>query len=868
MKTRILPLTITVMATLGLAGQAQTFTDIGATPPTPGPNDVYMTDESNVQQVPGLNYYSNGGNGAPVCPGEIFTTGSYAGGYVLSSLAVLAGGNGGGGITTTPQTWYLRLWSYNAANSNATLLATYASQPFTFYEGDWLQFTGLSLGLSPNTTYAFSIQNGGSGWEMIGAEDTGNTTVNQAVLIPNAGGMVQFSSAAPAWQADFDVGLVLNTSLTVNPPAFVTPGNVYQTAASAYTANTPITIDCGAVLGTGTLTYQWQTDGGTGGVLTNIPGSTATNIVVTAAALPGSFRYDVVVGNGAMFVTSSIAQFFTAFPNVGAALVDEGSNYVTTSYFPTISQLSVYGSAGSGDGLNYYDNNPAHSGQTFTTGTNAQGYILTSVQLQSDPFSNQGGSEAPQPFYLYIYSINTNGVAQIIQAYTNATGQVTAGDWIEWSGLHVAMASNSVYAYTFANDPSEFSYFGLYASMTNDYQGGQLCLIDPVNGSVTYDGTDPATNNSAVFYLQFQPIGVPIPFATASPILVSPASGAPGTQFTLSVTASGATPLGYFWFTDGGSGGTMTNIPGNDVSNLLVNTVGWQPGVYSYQVIVSNSLNTATSSVASVPLLLPSTSGTGVLTDLGGNAPTPGANDIDQLNGVVGYQASEPAGLNYYIDNSQPPGETFTTGNNPNGYVLTSAAVQLGLDDAYAGWPANGQGYFLNIYRVYNDQGGEYAQLYQSITSQTNFVLTVGVSEGHWLQMTGFSLPLAPNTVYAYAFGKIPGDAGYINLVAANNTPAYYTGGQAALLPATSGKIQFSSASGWNATFDLGLALGTAPATLSLKRGAGGQLQLQWSGGILEQAPSVTGPWTTNNATSPYNVTPSAPRQFYRVLQQ
>ncbi|MFZ1074072.1 MAG: hypothetical protein WAO21_11655, partial [Verrucomicrobiia bacterium] len=69
MKTRILPLTITVMATLGLAGQAQTFTDIGATPPTPGPNDVYMTDESNVQQVPGLNYYSNGGNGAPVCPG-------------------------------------------------------------------------------------------------------------------------------------------------------------------------------------------------------------------------------------------------------------------------------------------------------------------------------------------------------------------------------------------------------------------------------------------------------------------------------------------------------------------------------------------------------------------------------------------------------------------------------------------------------------------------------------------------------------------------------------------------------------------------------------------------------------------------------
>ncbi len=40
------------------------------------------------------------------------------------------------------------------------------------------------------------------------------------------------------------------------------------------------------------------------------------------------------------------------------------------------------------DGLNYYDDNGAShgglwAGQTFTTGTNAQGYYLTSVAFQT-----------------------------------------------------------------------------------------------------------------------------------------------------------------------------------------------------------------------------------------------------------------------------------------------------------------------------------------------------------------------------------------------------------------------------------------------------------------------------------------------------
>jgi len=42
------------------------------------------------------------------------------------------------------------------------------------------------------------------------------------------------------------------------------------------------------------------------------------------------------------------------------------------------------------------------------------------------------------------------------------------------------------------------------------------------------------------------------------------------------------------------------------------------------------------------------------------NAPTPGPNDVYQTNYVAALQNDN--GLNYYFDNSTPPGQTFTTG--------------------------------------------------------------------------------------------------------------------------------------------------------------------------------------------------------------
>jgi hypothetical protein len=56
----------------------------------------------------------------------------------------------------------------------------------------------------------------------------------------------------------------------------------------------------------------------------------------------------------------------------------------------------------------------------------------------------------------------------------------------------------------------------------------------------------------------------------------------------------------------------------------------------------------------------------------------------------------------------------------------------------------------------------------------------------------------------------------------------------------------------------------TAPVTLNIQAVSGG-VQLTWPQGTLLQANTVSGPWTTNTATSPYLVTPAVGNKFYRV---
>jgi hypothetical protein len=122
------------------------------------------------------------------------------------------------------------------------------------------------------------------------------------------------------------------------------------------------------------------------------------------------------------------------------------------------------------------------------------------------------------------------------------------------------------------------------------------------------------------------------------------------------------------------------------------------------------------------------------LDDGGGNpiAPTPGPDDQSQLTtGGV----SNPPGFNYYVNNNPAPGQTFTTGSNPGGYILNSLSVFEPGNSG--GQPNGGQAYLLRIYTV----SGSSATLYASYISPNNVFLY----DTYWYQWTNLNnLTLLP----------------------------------------------------------------------------------------------------------------------------
>jgi endoglucanase len=198
---------------VGLTGSlcAQTLADFGSIAPTPGTNDIYQFSTQGNQTAPdGLNYYTDNqtshGTGEA---GQAFTTGTNSAGYVLTSVAIRTGGLGLStyqGIST-PQPYYLHI--YSISGSTATLLQTYASSNITFSDGDWLKWTGFSVRLSANATYAYSFGKASSttGWEPM-AVATNALSGGEIALIPTAGGTIATGSSH-TFDAVFDLGLQL-----------------------------------------------------------------------------------------------------------------------------------------------------------------------------------------------------------------------------------------------------------------------------------------------------------------------------------------------------------------------------------------------------------------------------------------------------------------------------------------------------------------------------------------------------------------------------------------------------------------------------------------------------------------------------------
>ncbi len=161
---------------------------------------------------------------------------------------------------------------------------------------NWFQWTNLSAVLQPNTQYAFNTWANGSGWMNLGNNNVAYAG-GQVAIVPQGGGTMNFSTSPP-WNADFDAGLTVLTTPIVNQPTF-----------SPYSVTLPGTaITASATASPVPNTFQWQTDGGSGGTLTNIPGATNSSLVINPTGYTlGNYQYDLVAANNFGSSTSQVA---------------------------------------------------------------------------------------------------------------------------------------------------------------------------------------------------------------------------------------------------------------------------------------------------------------------------------------------------------------------------------------------------------------------------------------------------------------------------------------------------------------------------------------------------------------------------------
>jgi galactan endo-1,6-beta-galactosidase len=326
----LIAIIVATLITATLSAQTTTtLTDLGTTAPVPGANDISQLSTSGQASSPdGLNYYTDNypshGGGAP---GQTFTTGSNPAGYWLNSLAIKTGG-GGTESTTTAQTYIMDI--FTMSGSTATTYVDFTATNFAFNNGDWLAWSGFSLQLAPNTTYAycFSRTSSGTGWEQLANASNNPYAGGQIALVPVSGGSVTYGTSGHC-DGVFDLGLSLTNP--AGPPVLpvVTIGAATGLQANDATLNGQV-VSSGNQVPSVTV-YYGPADGGTN---------------------PSAWAYSVALGlqNGAFSAPAfnlnpSTTYYFTASASnqAGIAWGHPSLNFQTPAPAPILNLSANWG---------------------------------------------------------------------------------------------------------------------------------------------------------------------------------------------------------------------------------------------------------------------------------------------------------------------------------------------------------------------------------------------------------------------------------------------------------------------------------------------------------------------------------------------
>jgi hypothetical protein len=350
-------------------------------------------------------------------------------------------------------------------------------------------------------------------------------------------------------------------------------------------------------------------------------------------------------------------------------------------------------------------------------------------------------------------------------------------------------------------------------------------------------------------------------------------------RFTLSVSAVGTPPLSYLWKHAG------TNLPGQTGASLTLSSLTFaDAGIYS--VAITNSFGSTNSADATLTVL--------TLTNIGYNrvimkdGPTAyyplddATSTAVELNNFGAYD-----GTYYFSPAMEQPGATPATGKsvtfdgaasymgfgNPAGLNFSgqisleawvnpatnhSGAIGDIIAHGFAGTPA--MEVFLRMsvgqYQVGSFDGANHAVAYPMPAGDlNNWVHLVGTYDGvAWnLYRNGLLVARSTNST-----GAVSVDSDWALASRGLGDQRFFQGGvdeaaiyDYALTPAQVGN-HYLEATGGSAVLNIGAA--------------GGNITVTWNAGMLEEATSITGPWTSlPTATSPRTVSASGGGKYYRV---
>ena len=337
-----------------------------------------------------------------------------------------------------------------------------------------------------------------------------------------------------------------------------------------------------------------------------------------------------------------------------------------------------------------------------------------------------------------------------------------------------------------------------------------------------------------------------------------------GTNATLEAQASGETPIAYQWAPFGGS-----PIPGATNTSLVITNVALTNIGSLYTVTLQNTFGSASANFALIP------SGTLFVEAEDFNFDA-GASVTNQPIGMTGpYPGGSYFGKGTVADN----GIDYNSANNAGGSDYRAATlVAMGQPNEPPDGLPRGQfdvqinhvvtsiqsGDWFNYTREFPSPAGDY-YVFGRFSSDTNAtpiharldeITTGATSTNQVAQKLGEFRPGRP-TGGTNQFESFPllDDAG--GIVTLKNWSGEMTL-RVTMLPGSSGDFDYLM-------FVPTVPRPTTSEFTSVTR-VGNNLVLAWTSGILESAPTISGPWApVPNATSPATIPLTGPQMFFRL---